>query len=281
MVIDVDGAAKLIREVRPKVVQFGLSVFLFPAPIKELKDVAAEVNAPIWYDGAHVLGLIAGGKFQDPLHEGANVLTASTHKTFPGPNHGIVLGHNLNEDLSKKLNSAVFPGVTSSHHLHAMAALAVTMAEWEIFGEKYAAQVCKNAKALGQALHELGIEVLCAHKGFTESHTIAVNVAPYGGGAEAANLLERANMIANKNMLPGDKSSVKPSGIRLGAQEMTRVGMRESEMKEVAALIHRVVVKKESPEAVRKDVIALKRNFTKVRYCLHEGEEGYAYHKLV
>jgi len=281
MVIDVDGAAKLIREVKPKVVQFGLSVFLFPAPIKELKDVAAEVNAPIWYDGAHVLGLIAGGKFQDPLHEGANVLTASTHKTFPGPNHGIVLGHNLNEDLSKKLNSAVFPGVTSSHHLHAMAALAVTMAEWEIFGEKYAAQVCKNAKALGQALHELGIEVLCAHKGFTESHTIAVNVAPYGGGAEAANLLERANMIANKNMLPGDKSSVKPSGIRLGAQEMTRVGMRESEMKEVAALIHRVVVKKESPEAVRKDVIALKRNFTKVRYCLHEGEEGYAYHKLV
>jgi glycine hydroxymethyltransferase len=281
MVIDVDGAAKLIREVRPKVVQFGLSVFLFPAPIKELKDVAAEVNAPIWYDGAHVLGLIAGGKFQDPLHEGANVLTASTHKTFPGPNHGIVLGHNLNEDLSKKLNSAVFPGVTSSHHLHAMAALAVTMAEWEIFGEKYAAQVCKNAKALGQALHELGIEVLCAHKGFTESHTIAVNVAPYGGGAEAANLMERANMIANKNMLPGDKSSVKPSGIRLGAQEMTRVGMRESEMKEVAALIYRVVVKKESPEAVRKDVIALKRNFTKVRYCLHEGEEGYAYHKLV
>jgi len=281
MVIDVDGAAKLIREVKPKVVQFGLSVFLFPAPIKELKDVAAEVNAPIWYDGAHVLGLIAGGKFQDPLHEGANVLTASTHKTFPGPNHGIVLGNDLNEELGKKLNSAVFPGVTSSHHLHAMAALAVTMAEWEIYGEKYAAQVCKNAKALGSALHELGIEVLCAHKGFTESHTIAVNVAPYGGGAEAANLMERANMIANKNMLPGDKSSVKPSGIRLGAQEMTRVGMKESEMKEVAALIHRVVVKKENPELVKKDVIALKRNFTKVRYCLHEGEEGYAYHKLV
>lgn len=281
MVIDVDGAAKLIREVKPKVVQFGLSVFLFPAPIKELKDVAAEVGAPIWYDGAHVLGLIAGGKFQDPLHEGANVLTASTHKTFPGPNHGIVLGHNLSEELGKKLNSAVFPGVTSSHHLHAMAALAVTMAEWEIYGEKYAAQVCKNAKALGSALHELGIEVLCSHKGFTESHTIAVNVAPYGGGAEAANLMERANMIANKNMLPGDKSSVKPSGIRLGAQEMTRVGMKESEMKEVAALIHRVVVKKESPEVVKKDVIALKRNFTKVRYCLHEGEEGYAYHKLV
>lgn len=281
MVIDVDGAAKVIRETKPKVVQFGLSVFLFPAPVKELKDVAAEVGAPIWYDGAHVLGLIAGGRFQDPLHEGANILTASTHKTFPGPNHGIVLGNDLNEEMTKKLSSAVFPGVTSSHHLHAMAALAVTLAEWEMFGEKYAAQVCRNAKALGQALYELGIDVLCSHKGFTESHTIAVNVSAYGGGAEAANLLERANIIANKNMLPGDKSSVKPSGIRLGAQELTRVGMGESEMKEVASLIHRVVVKKESPEVVKKDVIALKRDFTKVRYCLHEGEEGYAYHKLV
>jgi glycine hydroxymethyltransferase len=281
MEIDVDGAAKLIRETNPKVVQFGLSVFLFPAPVKELKDVAAEVGAPIWYDGAHVLGLIAGGQFQDPLHEGANLLSASTHKTFPGPNHGIMLGHNLSDEMSKKINAAVFPGVTSSHHLHAMAALAVTMAEWEIYGEKYAVQVCKNSKALGQALHELGIEVLCSHKGFTKSHTIAVNVSPYGGGAEAANLMEKANMIANKNMLPGDKSSIKPSGIRLGSQELTRVGMKESEMKEVAALIHRVVVKKESPEAVKKDVIALKRNFTKVRYCLHEGEEAYAYHKLV
>ncbi|TFG56530.1 MAG: serine hydroxymethyltransferase [Methanomassiliicoccus sp.] len=281
MVIDVDGAAKLIREVKPKVAQFGLSVFLFPAPLKELNDVFNEVGCTVWYDGAHVLGLIAGGRFQDPLHEGAHVLTASTHKTFPGPNHGIVLGHNLNEELSKKLSSAVFPGVTSSHHLHAMAALAVTMAEWEIYGEKYAAQVCKNAKALGQALYELGVEVLCSHKGFTESHTIAVNVAEHGGGSEAANLMERANMIANKNMIPGDKSAMNPSGIRLGSQELTRVGMKESEMKEVAALIHRVVVKKESPEVVKKDVMALKRNFTKVRYCLNEGEEAYAYHKLV
>jgi glycine hydroxymethyltransferase len=281
MVIEVDGAAKLLRELRPQVALFGLSVFLFPAPLRELKEVFDEVGCTVWYDGAHVLGLIAGGRFQDPLHEGAHILTASTHKTFPGPNHGIVLGNDLNEELSKKMSSSVFPGVTSSHHLHAMAALAVTMAEMEIYGESYANQVCKNAKALGQALHELGLEVLCAHKGFTESHTLAVNVAEHGGGAEAANLMESANIIANKNMLPGDKSAVKPSGIRLGSQELTRVGMGESEMKEVASLIHRVVVKKESPEAVKKDVMALKRDFTKVRYCLHEGQEAYAYHKLV
>jgi glycine hydroxymethyltransferase len=187
----------------------------------------------------------------------------------------------MSEELEKKMNSAVFPGVTSSHHLHAMAALAITLAEWEIYGNDYAKQVCKNAKALGQAMNELGFDVLCAHKGFTQSHTIAVNVAAHGGGSQASIDLESANIITNKNMLPGDTSSVKPSGIRLGTQEMTRLGMRESEMKEVAQLIYRVVVKKENPEHVKNDVKALKKNFTKIRYCLNEGEEAYKFHDLV
>jgi glycine hydroxymethyltransferase len=280
MVIDVDGARKVLLETRPKVAQFGLSVFLFPAPLKELKPTFDEIGCTVWYDAAHVLGLIAGGQFQDPLHEGAHIITSSTHKTFPGPNHGLILGENLTEEMEKKLNSAVFPGVTSSHHLHAMAALAVTLAEWEIYGQQYASQVCRNAKALGQALHELGMDVLCAHKGFTESHTLAVNVGMYGGGQQVSIDLESANMITNKNMLPGDTSAVKPSGIRLGVQELTRVGMRESEMKEVARLIHKVAVKKESPEKVKEEVKALKSNFTKVRYCIGEGTEAYRYHDL-
>ena len=156
--------------------------------------------------------------------------------------------------MEAKLQKAAFPGVTSSHHLHAMAALAVTMAEFEIYGKKYAGQVIKNAKALGSALHEMGIDVMCPHLGFTESHTLAVNVAKYGGGAQAALDLEKANIIVNKNMLPGDTSAVKPSGIRLGTQELTRLGMEKGEMEEVARLIYRVVVKKEKPEKVKKDV---------------------------
>ncbi|OPY31074.1 MAG: Serine hydroxymethyltransferase [Methanomassiliicoccales archaeon PtaU1.Bin124] len=281
MIIDVDGARKVLLETRPKVAQFGLSVFLFPAPLKELQDTFDEIGCTVWYDAAHVLGLIAGGQFQDPLHEGAHFITASTHKTFPGPNHGIVLGENISEEMEKKMNSAVFPGVTSSHHLHAMAALAVTLAEWEIYGKQYAAQVCKNAKALGQALNELGMDVLCAHKGFTESHTLAVNVGAYGGGQQVSIDLEAANMITNKNMLPGDTSAVKPSGIRLGVQELTRVGMRESEMKEVARLIHKVAVKKQKPEHVKAEVIALKKNFTTVKYCIGDGFEAYKFHELI
>jgi glycine hydroxymethyltransferase len=278
MNIDVDGARKLIIEERPKVAQFGLSVFLFPTPIKELQDAFQEVGCTVWYDAAHVLGLIAGGKFQDPLREGVTVLTASTHKTFPGPNHGIVLADKISEDMEKRIRRAVFPGVTSSHHLHAMAALAITLAEEEIYGEDYADQTIRNAKALGHALYDLGLDVLCPHLGFTESHTLAVDVSKFGGGEEIAKNLESANIIANKNLLPGDESPVRPSGIRLGSQELTRVGMRESEMKEVARLIWNVVAKKKKTERVRSEVRELKKGFTEIHYCLGEGREAYEYH---
>jgi glycine hydroxymethyltransferase len=281
MTIDVDGARKLLLQQRPKVAQFGLSLFLFPVPLKELRPTFEEIGCTVWYDAAHVLGLIAGGQFQDPLHEGVHVISASTHKTFPGPNHGILLGNNLTDDLEKRLRRAVFPGVTSSHHLHSMAGLAVTMAEMDEFGKKYAAQIVNNSQALGQALHELGMDVLCPNLGFTKSHTIAVNVSKVGGGDQVAKDLESANIITNKNMLPGDESSIRPSGIRIGTQEMTRIGMKESEMKEVARLIHKVAVKKEKPEDVKQEVKELKKHFTTVQYCYGAGTPAYKYHELI
>jgi len=210
-----------------------------------------------------------------------NIVSASTHKTFPGPNHGILLGENLSEDLEKSLYRAAFPGVTSSHHLHAMAALAITLAEEHIYGEMYADQVVRNAQALGSALYELGIEVLCPQLGFTRSHTLAIDVSAHGGGKNVAQDMEDANIICNKNMLPKDTSAVKPSGIRIGVQEITRLGMRESEMRELASIIHQVVVRKESPEKVKKDVWELKKDFTKVQYCLGAGKvEAYRYKEL-
>ena len=281
MTIDVDGARKLLLASRPKVAQFGLSLFLFPVPLKELRSTFEEIGCTVWYDAAHVLGLIAGGQFQDPLHEGVHVVSSSTHKTFPGPNHGILLGNNLTEDLEKRLRRAVFPGVTSSHHLHSMAGLAITMAEMEEFGKKYAAQIVRNSQALGQALHELGMDVLCPDLGFTKSHTIAVNVSKVGGGDQVAKDLEAANIITNKNMLPGDESSIRPSGIRIGTQEMTRIGMKESEMKEVARLIHKVAVKKEKPEDVKQEVKELKKHFITVQYCYGAGAPAYKYHDLI
>ena len=277
MNIDTQGAKRLIREVKPKVALFGQSVFLFPTPLDEMKDVFSEVGCSTWYDAAHVLGLIAGRKFQDPLREGIDVMSGSTHKTLPGPQHGVILSDLTKQDLETSLRRGVFPGVTSNHHLHSVAALAVTLAETREFGEAYADQVIRNAKALGQGLFERGMEVLCEHLGFTESHTIVVDVEQFQGGAKVAKDLEAANIILNKNLLPWDSDPVRPCGIRIGSQELTRLGMKEKEMAEVAELVARVVVKGQAPDKVKPDVIDLKRQFTKIHYCFFEGEEAYDY----
>ncbi len=282
MNLDVDGALKLIRKERPKVCQFGMSLFLFPVPLKELRAAIEEVGARCWYDGAHVLGLIAGGEFQDPLREGADVVTGSTHKTFPGPQHGIVLSNSPDDDLLKKLRSRVFPGVVSNHHLHAMAALGVTMAEWLTFGESYARQIVRNARALGEALHAEGFRVLGEAGGFTRSHQVAVDVRAMGGGAKVSKVFEAANIITNKNMLPSDRSRSPqdPSGVRVGVQECTRLGMREGEMREVARFMARAAIKSEESARVKADVTSFKRAFSTVQYCFHAGFDAYKYHKL-
>ncbi|MCL4328247.1 MAG: serine hydroxymethyltransferase [Candidatus Thermoplasmatota archaeon] len=268
MSIDPDGARKLILEKKPKVALFGQSVFLFPAPLKELSDTFQEVGCRVWYDAAHVLGLIAGGKFQDPLREGAEIVSGSTHKTFPGPQHGVVLGQS-DETVWKHVQRGLFPGVLSNHHLNTMAALAVTTAEEMEFGRKYASDIVDNAQALAEELHSLGFRVLGEKRGFTESHTIAADVSEMGGGKEVAEKLERCGIILNKNLLPGDqgKKSQDPSGIRIGVQEITRLGMGKSEMKEIASLIHRAITKNVTDREISESAAGLKRQFPEVRYC--------------
>ncbi len=291
MNLDVDGAAKVIRETEPQVALFGRSVFLFPAPLKELAPVAAEVGAPVWYDAAHVLGLIGGGQFQDPFREGASVITGSTHKTLPGPQHGVVLANPPDGDsesdgwrkFTAQLHRGVFPGVTSNHHLHTMAALGVTLAEHHEYGATYARQVIANAQALGQALYERGFNVLAERKGFTASHTLAVDVAMQGGGRDIALAMEQANLICNMNMLPGDdpRKPMNPSGIRLGTQELTRLGMHEGEMQEVAGFIERVAVHKEAPRKVAADVTDFRKAFSTIHYCFTPDYPAYKFHELI
>jgi glycine hydroxymethyltransferase len=277
MTVDVDAAKKVIRETRPKVTVFGASAFLFPYDLKGgLADTAHEVGAKVMYDGAHVLGLIAGGKFQDPLREGADWISASTHKTLPGPPGGILLSDlddsvEANKQLLKKLDSASFPGTLSSHHLHQMAAKAVALTEHIEFGKQYATQIIKNSQAFAQALHERGIKVLCEKRGFTASHQVLVDVKAHGGGKPCAKDLEDAGVISNMNMIPGDEKPMNPSGIRFGTQELTRVGMRENDMSQVAAFVVEVVVKKTPPQKVKADVAEFRKGFPNIHYCYEEG----------
>jgi glycine hydroxymethyltransferase len=281
MTIDVARTREILRAVRPKLCLFGLSLFLFPMPIDELRPTLEEIGALGWYDGAHVLGLIAGGQFQDPLREGCSVISASTHKTLPGPQHGILLAESRDPSVEQRLRSAAFPGVTSNHHLHAMAALAVSLAEHLEFGREYAARTVENARALAQALHDRGFDVLAADLGFTRSHTIAVRVVREGGGAEVARRLADAGLIANKNLLPGDKSPKQPGGVRLGTPEVTRLGMGPTEMAAIAELFDDLLHRGRPGEEIRRRAAELKQRFTTVRYCFGAGEAAYRYYDLV
>jgi glycine hydroxymethyltransferase len=281
MTIDVGPTRAILRDARPKLCLFGLSLFLFPLPIDELRGTLEEIGAVGWYDGAHVLGLVAGGQFQDPLREGCAVVSGSTHKTLPGPQHGILLGETRDADLVRRLQSGAFPGVTSNHHLHAMAALAVSLAEHLEFGREYARRTVENARALAQALHDRGFDVLAPDLGFTRSHTIAVRVVREGGGADVARRLADAGVITNKNLLPGDKSPRQPGGVRLGTPEVTRVGMGPKEMGEIAELFDALLHRGRSIDEVRARAAELKSGFTTVRYCFGAGEAAYRYYDLV
>lgn len=270
MNIDIEKTKKLIAEKKPRLLILGASLFLFPHPVKELSETAKEFNALTLYDGAHVLGLMAGKKFQDPFKEGADVITASTHKSFPGPQKGIIL---CKEKFSKKIDNAAFPGLMSNHHLNNVAGLALTLLEMKEFGEEYASQTIKNAKALAGELYSMGFNVLCEHKNFTESHQVAVDVSSIGKGKKIAEKFEEANIIINKNLLPWDSLSDtdNPSGIRLGVSELTRIGMKENEMKEISLIMRRIAIDSEPANKVRNDVAELMKGFKTVKYCFEEG----------
>lgn len=271
MNIDADKMKKEIIQKRPKIVLLGGSLFLFPHPVEEAREAADEIGAKVMYDGAHVLGLIAGGYFQDPLKEGADLLVGSTHKTFPGPQGGIILCKN---DIAKKIDDAVFPGVVSNHHLHHLAALGIATAEMLEFGQDYAGQIIKNAKSLAQELYELGFNVLCEDQGFTESHQLAMDVSDIGGAAKLAKDFEANNIILNKNLFPWDdvNRSDEPSGIRIGTQEITRRGLKEAQMSEVAKYIRRVA----DGENVKEEVSEFINHYNTVHYAFKE-DEAYKY----
>ena len=286
MTLDVDKTKAKVEDLKsqgklPKIAMFGGSVFLFPHPVKELAEFLKGHGMHINYDAAHVAGLIAGGKFQDPLREGTDTMTMSTHKTLFGPQGGLVLGFEKHAEPIKK---AMFPGLTSSHHIHHMGAKAVAFAEALEFGKDYAEQTIKNAKVLASELNNLGFKVLGEKRGYTESHQTVVNVLDYGDGGTIEADLEKANIIVNRQLIPGDLKAnrhyMHPGGIRLGTSEITRLGMKESEMKEIASLLKKVIVDKKDAGEIASHVKEFKTDFKKTQYCFDNKLGAYEYVKL-
>jgi glycine hydroxymethyltransferase len=280
--IDAVKSATIIDSTRPGIVTFGGSLFQFPHPVKELAEVAKEAGAYVVYDAAHVLGLIAGGEFQDPFGEGVDFITASTHKTFPGPQGGVILANSGTERMDKaikKVQHAIFPLTTSNTHLGRLPALGLAALELKLYGKELAKQTVKNTQAAGKYLFESGVKVLGDKYGFTRSHQIAVDVRNYGGGRKIASDLEKANIILNKNLLPYDDQHNRkdPSGLRIGFQDVTRRGFKAGDIECLCSLILDVVKDKRKTAEVKKDVIKLRQSFKEIQYGFQSVNEAKDY----
>ena len=251
MNIKVDEAADLILEEKPSIVIFGASLILFPQPVKELAKVAHEVDAHVGYDGSHVLGLIAGGEFQNPLQEGASALLGSTHKTLFGPQGGMILADKEHGEVIEK---RIFPAFVDNAHWNRIAALSLALAELKEYGREYARQIIRNAQTLAGALAEYGFPVACPGLGYTKSHQVFLDYGGYKEGRVIAKRMEGANIIAD-------------CGVRLGVCETTRRGMKAGEMEKIAEFIKRVIVDKEDLSRVKEDVTKLAKEFQEIKYC--------------
>jgi len=272
--VDLDLFRKVAPLVRPRVVALGASMTLFPFPIQAIRDVVSEWGGYVYFDGAHQLGLVAGGQFQDPLREGAVVMTGSAGKTFSGPQSGIIVWDD--SQLTVPLTHAIFPVLAATHQVNRVAALAVSAAEMITYGQAYMAQIVRNAQALGAALDRRGIPVLGAHKGYTATHQVIADVYQFGGGLEVARRLAQANIITNKNLIPADKPEDwdHPSGLRIGTTEVTRLGMHEAEMGTIADFIARILVEHATPEDVVDEVVAFREPYQTLYYCFDHGMPG-------
>jgi glycine hydroxymethyltransferase len=255
MSIRTEEAYEKIMKTHPRLIIFGASYILFPEPVKELNEAAADVGADVVYDGSHVLGLIAGKCFQDPLREGASLLFGSTHKTFPGPQGGIIIGK---AEFREKIERACL-SMFDNRHMQKVAGIAVTLAETLSFGEEYAKQIVRNSKKIAKALDDFGIPVKCSHKGYTESHQVLLDIHSLDEIEDITDRLERANIIVDR-------------GIRIGTQEVTRLGMREREMEQIAEVFKRIIKDREKPEKVVVDVMEMLTDFNEVHFCFKRRE---------
>ena len=266
--MDVDKTIYLIEKAKPKMIVLGKSLFLFPEPVAELAEICQKYKCRIMFDAAHVLGLIAGKRFQRPLREGAFLMTASTHKTYFGSQRGIILS-NMEEKYWRKIDRGAFPGSSSNHHLDTLAQMAICTYEMMEFGEEYAEDTIKNAKALAAALDRYGFDVQGKEFGYTQSHQVAVNVKEFRGGEKVSKTLELNDIILNMNMLPHEplRNHDRPEGIRIGVQEMTHFGMGEQEMDRIAELIKECIIDK---KPVKEEVNRFRSNYQTVHYSYDE-----------
>jgi glycine hydroxymethyltransferase len=259
--LDYQALPGFLRRERPRLVVIGGSLMLFPFDVAAVRAALDEVDAGgpptlLVYDASHVAGLVAAGRFQRPLDEGADVLTFSTYKSFGGPPGGCVVTRR--EDLARAVSTTAFPGMLANYDIARLAPLAVTAAELKTSGQSYVDTCLANATTLAHALSAEGFTVVGRHRGFTASHHVAVDAAEFGGGDQAARALAGAGIYLSGIGLARQRPDEPMRGLRIGTQEVTRRGLDEGAMRRVAHLMRRVLRDGEPPAAVLPDAVALR-----------------------
>lgn len=244
--VDVPALPGFLADTAPKMLIVGGSLMLRPHDLASIAAITHGYGIPLLYDGSHVAGLIASGLFQQPLSEGADVLTFSTYKSFGGPAGGVICTNDA--ALAEKLSAAVYPALTANYDISRLAPLAVAASELVNDGAQYSAHCIANARHLGKHLAREGLYVLGEKFGYTESHHLAVDVREYGGGTRASELLARASIFLSPVPIPSPSPELQPNGLRLGTQELTRRGLGTQQFETLAKIIASVL-KREIPPA--------------------------------
>jgi len=249
--IDLDKLKQITTQNKIKMIYLDTMHYFNPYPLKRIKEILPKTI--LVYDGSHVLGLIAGGQFQVPLLEGADILSGNTHKTMPGPQKAIILYKD--KSLADKL-SMIADVFTSSCHTHSTISLFITLLEMEQFGKEYAGQIIKNSCALANALHRNGFEIMAYPEIKPQTHQLLVQTNNIKEGLKLIKAGISVNTVSFSNS----------QFIRLGTQQVTRLGMKEQGMEYIADLITKVL-KENKINQVRKEVRKLAKKFSKVHYC--------------
>jgi glycine hydroxymethyltransferase len=270
--IDIDSFRQIATYRKPGVVGIGMTLTLFPVPLEQIKEIINPWGGKVYFDAAHQLGLIAAGLFQDPLREGADLMTGSSGKTFSGPQGGIIVWDD--EKLSEAIYRSVFPMLTGSHQINRVAALAVATTEMIEYGRAYMTQVVKNAQRLGMELRKRGLNVLFHERNYTNTHQIVIQSTYLDSAAYEVRLLESANIICNKTPLNWGSSKSGPanqSAIRLGTTEITRLGMKEHHMAWIAEKVVETLQQARRPDLIAQDVVEFMKDFRTLFYCHDAG----------
>jgi aminomethyltransferase len=272
--IDLPKARELLEEHKPEMIIMGKSMVIYKEPLREISQMIATMNPRpvLLYDMAHVLGLI-GPYFQEPFKEGADLVTGSTHKTFFGPQRGVIASNMSEgteyEELWEAIVRRVFPGSVSNHHLGTLVGLLLAAYEMNAYKLDYQKAMVVNAKAFARFLKERGLMVEGDPEvGYTETHQVIIRVG-YGKGPMMAERLEENNIIVNYQGAPDDEAFTTASCLRMGVQEMTRFGMKEDDFGQLAEYMGQVILK-DRPMA--KEISQFRKKFTEMQYCLSEAE---------